>query len=245
MLRVMRVRMSTSDGSTSDRPGLSNTSSKVNASTRFELLFTAIANSGPSQRVQAIPAANTCANIWTLREDLAPSPESGPHFGLAMVDSTSRWRFIGHSQPSTCTGFDRPRGAIGSPSPEALWRPRFRLRTAMIRASHRSLVLLLAASAVLSKERSVREPAPNDEQRCTGAVPVPPQAQADACTALIGSKRYRGQNLAILTPTAASLTARPAITSAPSPTSTPRSASARTPARPCQPRQCRPCQTRL
>ena len=30
--RVMRVRMSTSDGSTSDRPGLSSTSSKVNAS---------------------------------------------------------------------------------------------------------------------------------------------------------------------------------------------------------------------
>ena len=118
-LRVMRVRTSTSDGSTSDRPGLSSTSSKVNASTRFELLFTAIANSEPSQRVQAIPAANTCANIWTLREDLAPSPEWGPHFGLAMVDSTSRWQFIGHSQPSTCTGVDRPRGAIGSPSPEA------------------------------------------------------------------------------------------------------------------------------
>ena len=30
--RVMRVRMSTSDGSTSDRPGLSRTSSKVSAS---------------------------------------------------------------------------------------------------------------------------------------------------------------------------------------------------------------------
>ncbi len=68
----------------------------------------------------------------------------------------------------------------------------------MIRASHRSLVLLLAASAVLSSGTVGAQPAPNDEQRCTGAVPVPPQAQADACTALIGSKRYRGQNLAIL-----------------------------------------------
>ena len=42
--RVMRVRMSTSDGSTSDRPGLSSTSSKVSASGR-ELPITAIANS--------------------------------------------------------------------------------------------------------------------------------------------------------------------------------------------------------
>ena len=43
--RVMRVRISTSDGSTSDRPGLSSTSSKVNASGR-ELPITAITNSG-------------------------------------------------------------------------------------------------------------------------------------------------------------------------------------------------------
>ena len=42
--RVMRVRISTSDGSTSDRPGLSSTSSKVNASGR-ELPITAITNS--------------------------------------------------------------------------------------------------------------------------------------------------------------------------------------------------------
>ena len=42
--RVMRVRISTSDGSTSDRPGLSSTSSKVNAS-GSELPITAITNS--------------------------------------------------------------------------------------------------------------------------------------------------------------------------------------------------------
>ena len=47
MSRVIRLRMSTSDGSTSDRPGLSSTSSKVSASSRppFGYLFLAIANS--------------------------------------------------------------------------------------------------------------------------------------------------------------------------------------------------------
>ncbi len=43
--RVMRVRMSASDGSSSDSPGLSRTSSKVSASRRFPLLFGSIANS--------------------------------------------------------------------------------------------------------------------------------------------------------------------------------------------------------
>ncbi len=42
--RVMWVRISTSEGSTSDRPGLSSTSSKVKASGR-ELPFAAMANS--------------------------------------------------------------------------------------------------------------------------------------------------------------------------------------------------------
>ena len=43
--RVMRERTSTSDGSTSDRPGLISTSSKVSASRRFPLFLAAIANS--------------------------------------------------------------------------------------------------------------------------------------------------------------------------------------------------------
>ena len=43
MLRVMRERMSTSDGSTSDRPGCSNTSSKVSASRGLPLGFAGIA----------------------------------------------------------------------------------------------------------------------------------------------------------------------------------------------------------
>jgi hypothetical protein len=43
--RVMRERISTSDGSTSDRPGLISTSSNVSASTRFWIDFAAIANS--------------------------------------------------------------------------------------------------------------------------------------------------------------------------------------------------------
>ena len=43
--RVMRVRISTSAGSTSDRPGLISTSSKVSASRGLPLFFGAIANS--------------------------------------------------------------------------------------------------------------------------------------------------------------------------------------------------------
>ena len=68
----------------------------------------------------------------------------------------------------------------------------------MIRASCRSLVLLIAATAAQPGGLSLAQPAGSDEQRCTGAVPVEPQTQVDACTALITSKRYRGQNLAIL-----------------------------------------------
>ena len=51
MLRVMRVRTSASEGSTSDRPGLISTSSKVKPSRGlfsppfFELFLTSIANS--------------------------------------------------------------------------------------------------------------------------------------------------------------------------------------------------------
>src|SRR3954467_11934005 len=37
-----------------------------------------------------------------------------------------------------------------------------------------------------------------DEQRCTGQAGVTPDAQAAACTALIDSKRFSRQNLAIL-----------------------------------------------
>ena len=43
--RVMRERISTSAGSTSDRPGLISTSSKVSASRGLALFFAAIANS--------------------------------------------------------------------------------------------------------------------------------------------------------------------------------------------------------
>ena len=43
--RVMRERISTSEGSTSDRPGLISTSSKVSPSRGLALFFPAIANS--------------------------------------------------------------------------------------------------------------------------------------------------------------------------------------------------------
>ena len=52
--RVMRVRISTSDGSTSDRPGFSSTSSNVKAS-GIELPITAITNSSsPGCRAHAV-----------------------------------------------------------------------------------------------------------------------------------------------------------------------------------------------
>ncbi len=44
-LRVMRERMSTSEGRMSDRPGFNSTSSKVYASRGMSLDVTAIANS--------------------------------------------------------------------------------------------------------------------------------------------------------------------------------------------------------
>jgi hypothetical protein len=43
--RVMRDRISTSAGKTSDKPGLISTSSKVSPSRGLALFFTAIANS--------------------------------------------------------------------------------------------------------------------------------------------------------------------------------------------------------
>src|SRR5882672_5431995 len=53
--RVMRERMSTSEGSTSDRPGRNSTSSNVSASGGIPFDFTAIANSvgSPEARNQA------------------------------------------------------------------------------------------------------------------------------------------------------------------------------------------------
>ena len=52
--RVMRERISTSAGSTSDRPGLISTSSKVSASRGLALFFAAIANSvSPEKAIEA------------------------------------------------------------------------------------------------------------------------------------------------------------------------------------------------
>ena len=50
MLRVMRERISTSAGMTSDRPGFNSTSSKVYASRGTSLEVTAIANSASPER---------------------------------------------------------------------------------------------------------------------------------------------------------------------------------------------------
>ena len=77
--RVMRVRISTSDGSTSDSPGLSSTSSKVKASGNAELPVAAIAKSIP-------PAGGCCGCRMrynrTYREEHAILAQlGGPLYG--------------------------------------------------------------------------------------------------------------------------------------------------------------------
>ena len=60
-------------------------------------------------------------------------------------------------------------------------------------------VLAVAAAALVSIAAGAQQPAKvTDEQRCTGQAGVTPDAQAAACTALIDSKRFSKQNLAIL-----------------------------------------------
>src|SRR3954471_6240536 len=65
--------------------------------------------------------------------------------------------------------------------------------------SLKPFVLAVAAAALVSIAAGAQQPAKaTDEQRCTGQAGVTPDTQAAACTALIDSKRFSRQNLAIL-----------------------------------------------
>src|SRR4249920_2118556 len=60
-------------------------------------------------------------------------------------------------------------------------------------------VFAAAVAALAPTAAGAQQPAKvTDEQRCTGQAGVLPDAQAAACTALIDSKRFSKQNLAIL-----------------------------------------------
>ena len=65
--------------------------------------------------------------------------------------------------------------------------------------SLKPLVLAVAVAAFAPAVAGAQQPAKaTDEQRCTGQAGVTADAQAAACTALIDSKRFSKQNLAIL-----------------------------------------------
>ena len=77
MLGVMRDRISTSAGMTSERPGFNSTSSKVYASRGRSLEVVAIANSGWPEMADAARASG-----WSLvRVDSPLGPSSGPLLG--------------------------------------------------------------------------------------------------------------------------------------------------------------------
>ncbi len=92
--RVTRERISTSAGSTSERPGLISTSSKVSPSRGLALFFAAIANSvSPEKENEA-----GCRRLIKCLSRGVPRATSRPAFGLAWVVSTVRGRFLGHCQ---------------------------------------------------------------------------------------------------------------------------------------------------
>src|SRR6478735_6740138 len=67
----------------------------------------------------------------------------------------------------------------------------------------KSFILAVAVTALVPASGGAQQPAASaprssDEQRCTGQAGVTPAAQVAACTALIDSKRFTRQNLAIL-----------------------------------------------
>src|SRR3954462_5417918 len=65
--------------------------------------------------------------------------------------------------------------------------------------SLKPFVLAVAIAAFAPIAAGAQQPAKvTDEQRCTGQAGVTADAQAAACTALIDSKRFSKQNLAIL-----------------------------------------------
>src|SRR6201995_1741449 len=59
-------------------------------------------------------------------------------------------------------------------------------------------VVALAPLSTAAQQAGSAPPKSGDAQRCTGQANVAPEAQIAACTALIDSKRFARQNLAIL-----------------------------------------------
>src|ERR1700674_2876264 len=87
MLRVIREPMSTSDGSTSDRPGCSNTCARASASRGLPLGFAGIANLLGSRDRGA-------EHLHRPARKAGPAVEH-PGAELAPVDSTPAARFLG------------------------------------------------------------------------------------------------------------------------------------------------------
>ena len=68
-----------------------------------------------------------------------------------------------------------------------------------MRPSLKPFVLAVVVATFAATAADAQQPAKaTDEQRCTGQAGVTADAQAAACTALIDSKRFSRQNLAIL-----------------------------------------------
>ena len=98
--RVIRVRISASDGSNSDNPGLSRTSSKVSASRRVPLDFWSIAT--PVTRLAGLVAGTVGSEIApALRRNGSLARNSTTRFGLAPVVSTARRRILALRRQST------------------------------------------------------------------------------------------------------------------------------------------------
>src|SRR5262245_59191510 len=104
MPRVMRERISTSEGSTSERPGFSSTSSNVKASGGAELSILAITNpfrpEGPLRRVERI-------NRICCEEPASRAPTRGPHLGWRR--SVARERSNSKTVRELFPGFTTPK----------------------------------------------------------------------------------------------------------------------------------------
>src|SRR3954454_1982626 len=93
MVRVMRERMSASDGSVSESPGFSRTSSKVSASRGGSLDFAAMANSAPAPSRRPMRGLDGRDNAISGRKGFF-RPGRRPAFGLAEVVSMAPRRFL-------------------------------------------------------------------------------------------------------------------------------------------------------
>src|ERR1700755_834182 len=61
-----------------------------------------------------------------------------------------------------------------------------------------AVLLVLYATAASAQPQPASSPLAADERRCAGLNATPPDQQTEACTTLLGSGRYTGDNLAIV-----------------------------------------------